>query len=360
MAKAINSREYRDGDAPLINQLYHRVTGRKRSEHQYQWQWRQAPAGPGFVYLIEYQEPCKREPVLIGHHGIMPLRFCNDNNNLIAGKTENTMVDPSYRQKIIYPRFESRFKNEYSGRCNVLFSTTGPESAIRQRLAQGYQEIGEWKHLWLSARRALFGSSRQYSGFQLDPECFDFLRLDLNALTSVPLQPFWETARQKYPFTASRLVKDFKWRFIDNPYHEYLLGVLWGDKQNGKVAGYVVVRRPSKSGSLPMVEDIVAGIPCADDFAVLLQLTLKALLLRGFCWASLPFVVDRSQASTELLTGATRFVSRSLDVMSSVKREIFDRSGPRARGMMRWVNPNDTDQISIDNWYITGIVLEGR
>ena len=39
---------------------------------------------------------------LIGHHGVMPIAFSNGETDLLFGKTENTMVLPEYRKKILY------------------------------------------------------------------------------------------------------------------------------------------------------------------------------------------------------------------------------------------------------------------
>ena len=150
-----STREYQHGDANAINNLYCRVTGRNRSEGEYEWQWILPPAGQGSIYLIHAKSDENVDPLLIGHHGIIPLRFSDNNYIGIAGKTENTMVDPAYRNKILYPRYESRFKAQYSNKYDVLFSTMGPPAAIKQRRVHGYIEVGTWEIFTLSTRRAL-------------------------------------------------------------------------------------------------------------------------------------------------------------------------------------------------------------
>ena len=180
-----------------------------------------APAGLGLIYLIEYLSNDQEDPILIGHHGIMPIRFSNGGCDLIGGKTENTMVDPEYRSKFLYPRYESRFKKDYSKVCHVLFSTMGPKEAIRQRTAHGYKEVGEWKNLILSTRRALFAPAvHEFIGSDDTKYCL--VQLDASTSESIPFDDFWQKCRSMYPLTNSRALKDIQWRFIDNPYQKYL------------------------------------------------------------------------------------------------------------------------------------------
>lgn len=75
---------------------------------------------------------------LIGHHGVMPFRATIGGETCLVGKTENTMVHPDHRSRILYPRFERRFLAAYEPRFAMLFSTTGPAAAIRLRKAMGY------------------------------------------------------------------------------------------------------------------------------------------------------------------------------------------------------------------------------
>lgn len=133
----IHAREYRTGDEIEINRLYRDVTGRTRSEADWRWQWSENPAGRSEMWLIEevLDDGSAR---LIGHHGVMPYRARIDGEDCLVGKTENTMVHPDHRSRILYPRFERRFLAAYEERFAMLFSTTGPAAAIRLRKAMGY------------------------------------------------------------------------------------------------------------------------------------------------------------------------------------------------------------------------------
>ncbi len=114
MTEKYRYRQYRDGDAAEINRLYADITGTTRSLREFEWQWLQAPGGKGDIWLIEATDN-DGTTNLVGHHGIMPIRFSRGQENLLFGKTENTMVRPEFRSRILYPRFERRF-----AKVNVL------------------------------------------------------------------------------------------------------------------------------------------------------------------------------------------------------------------------------------------------
>ena len=159
------------------------------------------------------------------------------------------MVDPEYRSKFLYPRYESRFKKDYSKVCHVLFSTMGPKEAIRQRTAHGYKEVGEWKNLILSTRRALFAPAvHEFIGSDDTKYCL--VQLDASTSESIPFDDFWQKCRSMYPLTNSRALKDIQWRFIDNPYQKYLLGIFWNQSNSHEIEGYAVIRLPQETDQL--------------------------------------------------------------------------------------------------------------
>ena len=355
----IASRSFQNDDWLKINDLYKRVTGRQRTQSQYMWQWRRAPAGPGYIYLIEYRDDPKNEIILVGHHGIMPIRFSNGSDDWIAGKTENTMVDPAYRDQLIYPRFESRFKRSYSANCDVLFSTTGPKEAIRQRTAHGYKEVGEWKTLLLSSRRALSTSSiHRFARSRSKKHCL--MPLDLAAIKSIPFDDFWQKCRCMYPLTTSRASKDIQWRFVDNPYHDYLISIFWNQENAQEIDGFSIIRLPQGKAPIAMIEDIIVVEPSVAQFDALLRATLGALFLKNIYLARLPFVLDRSTASNQLLLAADPLVSSLVNTRRKLDSLLGRSRLHNSTGMMRWVAPSRINDVRIDDWYITGTVLEGR
>lgn len=137
MKPKFSSRRYEPGDETAINDLYRHVTGRCRSEAAWRWQWMENPAGSSEMWVIEIEEHGASR--IVGHHGVMPFRATIRGRSLLIGKTENTMVLPEVRHRILYPRFEKRFLAMYRDRFDALFSTRGPAAAIRLRRAMGYR-----------------------------------------------------------------------------------------------------------------------------------------------------------------------------------------------------------------------------
>lgn len=262
-----SSRSYRAGDEDAINKLYFRITGRVRSREQWAWQWQQAPAGLGDIWLIEATHPDGRVE-LIGHHGIMPMRFTRGKDDLLFGKTENTMVLPEYRAKILYPRFERRFAKEYETRYHALFSTMGPTAAIRQRKAMGYSAEHHWVRLeqadapWGSllrvAQHPRFQSLQKLMVLVCRtnlhrklPEGVALLTSD-EARNDAFIKDYWPRARENWGVAPSRAAEDLKWRYWDNPYSPHYA---------------VVVRQQGKADVLVIFEKYASGAASIEDFS---------------------------------------------------------------------------------------------
>lgn len=274
-------RRYRPGDEDAINALYRQVTGRLRSREQWAWQWQQAPAGKGDIFLIEATQPDGRVD-LVGHHGIMPVRFTRGDGSLLFGKTENTMVLPEYRTRILYPRFESRFAKEYEARYHALFSTMGPVAAIRQRKALGYVADHRWVYLeqasepWGSlirlGQRPRFRAIQRAMSLMLDsdthaplPDGVELLTAE-EALREPFLKNYWERARTYWGVAPSRAPEDLAWRYWNNPYSDH----------------YAVIVRQSGGDALVVVEHHAPGAVSIEDFSALkpdVVLLLNALKL---------------------------------------------------------------------------------
>lgn len=262
-----SSRPYRSGDEDAINELYFRITSRVRTREQWAWQWQQAPAGSGDIWLIEAGHPDGRVE-LIGHHGIMPVRFTWGSEDLLFGKTENTMVLPEYRQKILYPRFERRFAKEYESRYHALFSTMGPTAAIRQRKAMGYLAEHHW--VYLEQAHAPWGSLvrvAQHPRFHflctlmtlvLRPRSQQPLSEGAAILTSEEarneafLADYWNRARNNWGVAPCRSAKDLAWRYWDNPYSPRYA---------------VVVHHPRMGDALVIIEHHALGVASIEDFS---------------------------------------------------------------------------------------------
>jgi hypothetical protein len=111
---------------------------RERSPQDRQCLWRDSPAGPGSSWVIEHQPTQGDRPLIVGHHGVIKLDGDCDGSHVRLGKTENTMVLPEHRRRLLYPRRELAMLARYSPEFDAIFTTRGQPDAIRMRGAMGY------------------------------------------------------------------------------------------------------------------------------------------------------------------------------------------------------------------------------
>lgn len=355
-------RRYTSGDEDVINDLYRQVTGRQRNHEAFTWQWLETPAGESEIWLIE-AHLSDGTTKLIGHHGVMALAFSHFGVPLRAGKTENTMVLPEYREKILYPRYEQRFFAEYESKFHVLFSTSGPREAIRVREAMGYEYKHDWKTLHfasepvLSARllaselaqrwfetdtylgncvfpdEIMIQGTRVHCFFRRDPApFFDF-------------DGFWQQAGSHYPCTPTRTASYLGWRFWRSPYTRHITLIL--DDEKLDVA--VCILSMNRFGILA-IDDIYCGVP--DN--------LPRFIEKVHNWAGqvFPFFVLRfstTSDTTELFAASRRLRDTTL------LNKLAARTKPRERRLM----PRKVTRLGRSmeappdgNWYVTPIVFE--
>ena len=365
-------RRFRDGDAAGINRLYEEITGRRRSIPQFEWQWLRAPGGAAEIWLID-AIVADREPKLIGHHGIMPIRFTNGKDDLLLGKTENTMVLPEYRSRILYPRFEKRFAAEYEGRFAALFSTTGPPEAIRQRRALGYRFSATWTRarfptskaatarlLYRTVLRRVFGSratpadaGRVEDGIRVPragaPRTLRALS-DEEAAKDAFFDTFWSRHRSRYGLTPRRDRDDLEWRFWSNPYSRHITLV---SDTAAEDAGYVIIRRNKAERHSVLIEDLVPGDPDVPGFSRLLESALSWMRENGIAWADFSTTADPGVAASLAEAMSPRNIYN--DRLLSRFRKDSTAHMPR-----KITATGSAAGLDTAGWYVTPMLSEGR
>ena len=351
-------RQYQDGDSPAINELYFQVTGRRRTVEEHAWQWLESPAGDSEMWLIEAEldDGSRR---LIGHHGIMAEAFTYRGTPVRVGKTENTMVLPEYRQKLLYPRFEKLFLGEYQNRFHALFSTTGPAPAIRLRQAMGYEANQRWVGVYVGIepflsidlvreRRALtprdlqarikVASSVSMGGARVT--CLDGSDSDFD------FDHFWQLASPQYGLTPARTRANLQWRFWSNPYVQHHTLKL-DDESQGTAIAIVSVRQ----GYVLHVDDLYCERPerLGHFMQLLLSWAAKRLGLRTLA----------SETTTDSFGYFSACKPRTISWAHRVAGRtdaLQDRFMPRKvtpMGRAAGINPDEA-------WYVTPFFFEGR
>ena len=251
-----------------INDLYHIVAGRHRSQEQFDWEWKNNPYGTGNMWIICHKS-CGE---IIGHHGMIPLPLSIDGKTLLAGKTENTMVHPNHRGKFFYSSYERKAFQEAKKRYQTMFTTAGKGApgAVRRRL--GYEAVGSWCLYVLnySSRYRKLGFLNRFKSpvlhNKISAKIFEFLLnffitfrnrfrktnkvLGCNRVMKTDefiesFSSFWKKNNQYYDITVDRNSYFLKWRIKDNPYNTYELYEFVDN--NRRAVAYAILRAKTKS-----------------------------------------------------------------------------------------------------------------
>lgn len=359
MAETYSYRPYQPGDEIAINELYYQVTGRRRTAAQFAWQWLEAPEGPGDMWLIEATDE-QGNLKLIGHHGVMPIAFSNGQTDLLFGKTENTMVLPEYRKKILYPRFEKKFIKAYQNRYDALFSTMGPPAAIRQRKAMGYEFPVEWFWARYSSKgiftellffggillKKVFKSSVFNSNISATSELIKngFLS-EVDAIESPFFDDFWDQAKLRFSIAPRRTKKDLCWRFWDNPYKDHFTLVF----NEGTVKGYCIISLKNIFNREVFLEDFCVCSNEKKDAEILFFKLIELLNKSGFYSLSVVCTKDSALYSYG-------FIDKKSMIIEKIYRKI--KNQPVKTMPRKLIKSNST--FSINGWDASAIVLEGR
>lgn len=227
-----------------LNGLYNVLTGKTRSRDEYAWEWLSNPMVPSSMWVIREKSTDR----VVGHHGLIPICFNVHGREILAGKTENTMIHPDYRKKVFYPAFERQAFGRARKKYDLLFTTAGKGApgAVRRRL--GYELVGNWYiyllkvnlrvtrlslfnskktifHKWTFARMLLLYAFRLYAGgrglLRTPPKDYKLIEIkNLNTFANQAAE-FWHENRRYFGITPDRNKKYLEWRIKNNPYISY-------------------------------------------------------------------------------------------------------------------------------------------
>jgi len=351
-------RRYQEGDAAAINELYFRVTGRQRTIQEHAWQWLQSPAGESEMWLIEVEADDGRKK-LIGHHGVIAENFTYRGKMARVGKTENTMVLPEYREKILYPRYEKFFLSEYESRFHALFSTTGPVSAIRLRKAMGYKFDHEWTPFFVGcepslsltiAQERFFKKTINYSRKLTSLNSQKINDVEITCIdaqhASFDFDGFWYQAAPNYGLTPARTRANLQWRFWSNPYSIYHTLIL-----NSPNYGRAVAIISFRSGYILQIDDLYCTYPKDLDFYI-------SIISQ---WAK-KFLKINAIKSTTTSDCAQLFKSPFIK-KTTLLHALFRSGGPIEKPKMpRKITSAGSDLgiLGDQAWYVTPFYFEGR
>ena len=275
----MTSRKFTEKDKSELNDSYNRFTGRSRTIEQFEWEWLDTPEGWGSMWLLEDSDTGK----IVGHHGLIPIKFSYFGSPILMGKTENTHLHPPYAGKGVYYPFEVKFIEEAKDRFGLLYTTQGSGAPGRVRLKLGYATVGRYAHYIKATKMSyldkqlanairrrirnrfiaalLIGISKTGSVFLMpffSREGSMDRTVKLERVTNIEtvaeeLDKFWEWNKGKFGITADRNSRYLKWRIFDNPNltYEFFLA-----RRQSDVVGYVITRNSGEGRGV--ITDLIA------------------------------------------------------------------------------------------------------
>jgi hypothetical protein len=377
MGKAI-SRTFRNGDEDKLVELYNLVTGRSRTIEQYKWEWLNTPEGQGSIWVLEWEDNNRKE--VVGHHGLIPIRFNYFGQPMLVGKTENTMVHPGYRKKIIYFKYEEKFVEETRKRFDLLYTTAGSGVIGKIRRQLGYSIVGGYAQYVkvinvksFSKMIATAVNKRIHNKIVASlitgvsklfvPVVFLFFcrkgeidkTIDLEKITDIEeasgkLDDFWRRNKGNFGITVDRNSRYLKWRIFDNPNLGYEFFIA---KKDSKIIGYAITK--IGQGEYGTIVDLIAEGDNNKIFDTILDMAVDKFQERGICVIYFPTLLSKNFLNKRLRRNG--FIP-----FSEIIRTMKKITGGKDQVLMVKVLNNELEPQKVSKaacWYFTDILTEG-
>lgn len=209
-----------------------------------------------FVGLNEKKE-------IVGHLAMVPYKFLKDGASLLGGSLCELMVHEDFRNELLFPRLEMKILSGYKELgLDFSFGMANRGKVKNAHLSFGYSEIGDlavyaspYKFAGIASR--LIKSNilhtimmpglyiaekllclKRTSG-KSDSRTTEISRFDSS------IDMLMAEVQRHFPYAALRNSTILNWRFANSPTRKYQIIVT---KENGKVIGYVVLRRVVMKG----------------------------------------------------------------------------------------------------------------
>jgi hypothetical protein len=378
----ITSRRFAERDKRELNDLWCLVARRSRTIKKFEWEWLDTPEGWGSMWLLVDNDTGK----IIGHHGLIPIKFSICGRTILAGKTENNVMHPQYRGKGIFYPFEVKFHEESRERFQLLFTTAGVTEAGTIRLKLGYTAVGGYTHYIkatnrshlntaftnIIAKRALnklmttmLISASRLASLALMPvfskkvptdEAIKLEKVHTIETVADKLDRFWERNKDKFGITPDRNSRYLKWRIFDNPNvnYEFFLAIRHGD-----IVGYLITKTNEELLGVRavVISDIVAAGNNDLIFNSILHRATKIFKERGIHLIYFTTLSSDNFINRAMLRNGFVPLSR----LRKLVPDFFVKKAQESRLMAKALDES-VDQSKVSNpacWYFTELLMEG-
>ena len=320
----LRTRRARREDAEAIAASYRRAWARPLAAERIPWAFEDAPAGPGDHWVVEVED-AGGSPVVVGHHGLVPIRCRWMGEDVVVGKTSKTFVLPEFRPHLLYLRFERDCLSEAEPRFDATYSV-GP-GAARFRGPLGYgggEQMVAFERavlppglVWRAAARASAATQRgagRWAGPALRTLAGSFrtrppLELDEIPSAAGASAPFFEDighrAERPGVLSPSRAPAELAWRFWNNPLKDFVaLAYTWpGGAKGCCIMNTMLPWRPA-------IDDLILTDPRPDLLEPLLESVFTWAARRGALMVS--FATSTAGQPPELLECVARMMRPAL------------------------------------------------
>ena len=378
----LESRTYQLGDEFGIVELYNNITGRCRTIEQHRWEWLETPNGIGSIWVITESG----SGVVVGHHGLIPIKLDYFGKIYLIGKTENTILHPKYLGTGIYFIFEKKFLQAEEDSFDLLYTTfaNGTPAKIRKKL--GYEVVGKYitytkviKSTYIKQKIAsLIENNIANNGLKIFLETISHLlsypltlffskkgkideNLRITKLDNIgsffeEIDNFWDRNKAKFGITVNRSSEYLKWRIFENPNikYEFLVAT-----HIGRVIGYVITKLSKSEVNSAAVVDLVCEQNDEVLFNSLLNAAVSRLINANVCSVSFTTLDSKNFLNKCLPKNGFLPIRRKASCIR--KRFNSDTSSEGLVLLAKVINKNmDIKKIlNADYWYYTDLFNEG-
>lgn len=375
------SRSYHNGDINGIVSLYNLVTGRSRTVEQHEWEWVYTPEGQGNIWVIQETESGE----IIGHHGLIPIRFVYFGKPVLAGKTENTILHPKYKGTGIYFKYERGYVREAERRFDLLYTTAASGVPGKIRLQLGYGIVGGYaRYIKITNRQHLNKVGANLIKRRISNNIFGLLLCSTLKLVSpivmrcfskrgptdesVKLEKiadiemmadgwdkFWSGNKDKFGITADRSSKYLKWKIFNNPHigYDFFLA-----RKHGSIVGYVITKTSRGEGATAgTIVDLIAENNNPVIFNSILKRVETIFYDNGIGVIHFPTLLSDNFLNKYIKDNGFVLISPLREYGWNISHKKRNESLLMAKALKGTLDPARV--LGAASWYFTDMLMEG-
>lgn len=377
------SRAYRKGDEIAVINLYHSITGTRRTQEQYSWEWLNTWDGQGSIWLM--LDPSRKiSNQVVCQYSLIPTPMHFFGEYVVAGKTENCMSHIDLRGQRVYFPHEKKYFELAKERFNLFFTTTGKGAPGRVRRKLGYMPIGNWREYYyfnnVSSLKKFYWNSYFNKLYKSSPKLFLPLFKVSNTIFSnimyfssrssgesrnyslshkfsssedvdfSELEKLWCKNKSYFSITIERTKEYLEWRIMSNPYLEYNVQLVY---ENDNLVAYLIYYL--NKANVVVVEDLlIDGMNKNLGLSVLEELRIRSINIKSngisFSYLEGNVFLKRLFEHSYFLMKKYGFISPAKNKNKELDKHFFAFCSDKHK------IPHFS---ATKNWYVTGLFREG-